>query len=40
MPTRHLTVLLIIVANLVHGHPGGLDKQGGHSDRSSGAYHC
>ncbi len=31
------TVLLFAVA--VHAHPGGIDSQGGHNDRSAGTYH-
>lgn len=40
MPTRPLATLLFVIASLAHGHPGGLDKQGGHTDRATDAYHC
>lgn len=40
MPIRLLTAFLFVIANLAHGHPGGLDKQGGHTDRVTDEYHC
>ncbi len=40
MPTRPFAALLFVIASLAHSHPGGLDSQGGHIDRSTGSYHC
>jgi hypothetical protein len=32
--------IFIVNAPIAIGHGGGLDKNGGHSDRRSGSYHC
>jgi hypothetical protein len=38
---RFLCVLLICVSTgLANSHPGGLDDQGGHTDRKTNEYHC
>ncbi len=34
------TACFLLFVPLAHGHPGGLDKQGGHTHRDSGEYHC
>ncbi|MCG8439742.1 MAG: HNH endonuclease [Pseudomonadales bacterium] len=34
------TALVIAFVPAVSAHPGGLDKQGGHTDRKTGTYHC
>ncbi len=31
---------LLLFSNLALGHPGGVDRHGGHTDRSNGHYHC
>lgn len=33
-------IVVLAGAQPVHAHPGGLDKNGGHVDKSTGAYHC
>lgn len=35
-----LAIFLVSVPVLSLAHPGGLDHQGGHTQRSSGEYHC
>ncbi len=35
-----LTFFLSLSPSLLLAHPGGLDNQGGHTDRHSGEYHC
>ena len=40
MPNKLLAGFLIVIANLAHSHPGGLDKQGGHTNRTTDQYHC
>lgn len=47
MRTKHSLLLssgifiwLALAAAVSFAHPGGLDRQGGHSDRSTGEYHC
>lgn len=37
---RYLVVALVIFPAFALAHPGGLDNQGGHVDRSNGEYHC
>lgn len=31
---------LMLFSGLALAHPGGVDRHGGHTDRSSGHYHC
>jgi hypothetical protein len=33
-------VLIVPGSQFVYAHPGGLDKNGGHVDKSTGVYHC
>lgn len=37
---RALFLLLFLMPGLAHSHGGGLDSQGGHTDRATGDYHC
>jgi len=32
--------LILVGATQIYAHPGGLDANGGHTDRKSGEYHC
>jgi hypothetical protein len=36
----HRTFILLLLSQLVYGHSGGLDANGGHNDRKNGGYHC
>jgi hypothetical protein len=33
-------VFMLTGSGFVYAHPGGLDKNGGHTDKSTGMYHC
>jgi len=35
-----LALSLLVPAWKAHAHPGGLDRDGCHHDRSNGGYHC
>ena len=37
---RFLFLPVFLAPLFLHAHPGGLDSQGGHTDRRTGAYHC
>lgn len=34
-----ISILLLLTAPLVYSHPGGIDTQGGHTDKKTGVYH-
>lgn len=34
-----ISILLLLAANQAFSHPGGLDNQGGHTDKRTGEYH-
>ena len=36
----HRTCILLLLSQLVYGHSGGLDANGGHNDWKNGGYHC
>lgn len=35
-----LTAVLMVGSISAYAHPGGVDKNGGHTDRNTGEYHC
>ena len=35
-----LALLTLLISNTLQAHPGSLNQQGGHTDRSTGDYHC
>ena len=37
---QHLLLILITTINVAFAHPGGVDKNGGHTQKSTGQYHC
>lgn len=37
---RVIVLALLLVASVASAHRGGLDRNGGHYDHRTGAYHC